>query len=83
MKAQSSNKDLEGCTFAPKINKRPSTVKHNPETRGVNKFLERQRQAKERKYETETPKKPKIDDLSHNDYERALRELHEELHTIT
>ncbi|CAG9327733.1 unnamed protein product [Blepharisma stoltei] len=85
-KAQNSNKDLEGCTFAPKINKRLSSSKPKIETKGVDKFLQRQGLAKKNKNENDSPKKyqteTRNEDISAAEFENAMKALHDELHSI-
>jgi hypothetical protein len=81
------DKSLEHCSFTPEI---IGTVQFAPgslrERKGVDQFLDRQRAARKSKEEVEVREvrevRTKLEEMSKEDYQEAMRSLHAELHSI-
>jgi hypothetical protein len=79
---QNSNKDLEGCTFAPKINKNIIPAQQNKPVSTPNKFLQRQQMNKLRS-PTEASRHIEIEmDMDDQEYFQAMKSIQDEINAL-
>ena len=79
---QNSNKDLEGCTFAPKINRNVAPAVQAKPASAPNKFLQRQ-QMNKLKSPTESSRIVEVElDMDDQEYYRAIKDLKAEINAL-
>ena len=79
---QNSNKDLEGCTFAPKINKNVVPAVQAKTVNTPNKFLQRQ-QLNKLKSPTDNSRVAEIEmDMDDQEYHQAIKDLKAEINAL-